>query len=97
MVLEVAILDVIPSMQDAFEEAFHVASPLIAASPGYISHELRRCVEIASRYVLLVQWQTLEDHTVRFRGSEQYLKWKELLHKFYNPFPTVEHYVDLIR
>jgi heme-degrading monooxygenase HmoA len=97
VVLEVAILDVIPSMQDIFEEAFAVASPLIAASPGYISHELRRCVETANRYVLLVQWQTLEDHTVGFRGSERYLKWKELLHKFYDPFPTVEHYVDLVR
>jgi heme-degrading monooxygenase HmoA len=64
VVLEVAILDVIPSMQTAFEEAFLVASPLIAASPGYISHELRRCVETANRYALLVQWQTLEDHTV---------------------------------
>lgn len=69
MVLEVAILDVIPSMQTAFEEAFLVASPLIAASPGYISHELRRCVETANRYALLVQWQTLEDHTVGFAGQ----------------------------
>ena len=97
MVLEVAIFDVIPSMQTAFEEAFLVASPLIAASPGYISHELRRCVETANRYALLVQWQTLEDHTVGFRGSERYLNWKELLHKFYDPSPTVEHYVELVR
>ena len=97
MVLEVAILDVIPSMQTAFEEAFLVASPLIAASPGYISHEWRKCVERSNRYLLLVQWQTLENHTVGFRGSQRYLKWKELLHQFYDPFPTVEHYVELDR
>jgi len=95
MVLEVAILDVIPSMQDEFQEAFRLASPLIAASAGYISHELRKCVETQNRYLLLVQWQTLEDHTVGFRGSERYLQWKDLLHKFYDPFPSVEHYVSV--
>jgi heme-degrading monooxygenase HmoA len=97
MVLEVAVLDVIPSMQEAFEEAFRTASPLIAASPGYISHELRKCIETRNRYLLLVRWQTLEDHTVGFRSSQRYLKWKDLLHKFYDPFPTVEHYVELDR
>jgi heme-degrading monooxygenase HmoA len=60
--------------------------------PGYISHELRGCLEHSTRYMLLVQWQTLEDHTVGFRGSPQYQEWKALLHHFYDPFPTVEHY-----
>ena len=95
MILEVAILNVIPSIRDAFEEAFRVASPLIAASSGYISHELRKCLETPNRYLLLVQWQTLEDHTLGFRGSERYVEWKNLLHKFYDPFPVVEHYVPL--
>lgn len=96
MVLEVAILDVIPSMRDAFEEAFHSAGPLIAATAGYISHELRKCVETPNRYLLLVQWQTLEDHTIGFRGSQRYQEWRKLLHKFYDPFPSVEHYVQLV-
>jgi heme-degrading monooxygenase HmoA len=95
MVLEVAILDVIPSMQGSFEEAFRQASPLISASSGYISHELRRCVETPSRYLLLVQWQSIEDHTIGFRESPLYAEWKRLLHKFYDPFPVVEHYVGL--
>lgn len=94
MVLEVAILDVIPSMSETFEEAFRTAGPLIAASEGYISHELRRCAEKPDRYLLLVQWQTLEDHTVGFRGSQRYQEWKNLLHKFYDPFPVVEHYIE---
>lgn len=95
MVLEVAILDVIPSMRETFEEAFHAAGRLIAASAGYISHELRRCVEKPDRYLLLVRWRTLEDHTIGFRGSQRYQEWKNLLHKFYDPFPVVEHYIEL--
>jgi heme-degrading monooxygenase HmoA len=95
VVLEVAVLDVVSSMQDAFAESFRKASPLIASSAGYISHELRRCVEKPNRYLLLVQWQTLEDHTVGFRSSQQYAEWKRLLHPFYDPFPVVEHYIEL--
>ena len=92
MILEVAVLDVRPGSEPAFEAAFAEARPLIASIPGYLGLELRRCVEKASRYVLLVRWRRLEDHTEGFRGSPQYAKWKLLLHHFYDPFPTVEHY-----
>ena len=44
------------------------------------------------KYLLLVGWDTLEDHTIGFRGSEKYQEWKRLLHHFYDPFPTVEHF-----
>ena len=92
MILEVAILDVIPSQEQDFESAFAKASSIIAGLPGYISHQLQRCVEKSNRYILLVQWETLEAHTIGFRGSTQYQDWKKLLHHFYDPFPTVEHY-----
>jgi heme-degrading monooxygenase HmoA len=92
MILEVAMLNVIPGQTDAFETAFAEASQIIAASPGYVAHELQRCLETPARYVLLVRWQTLEDHTQVFRGSEAYQRWRALLHHFYDPFPTVEHY-----
>ena len=92
MILEVAILDVKPGLGKEFEIAFTTASTIIASMPGYISHELQRCVETANRYILLVQWQRLEDHTVGFRQSPQYQEWRSLLHHFYEPFPTVEHY-----
>jgi heme-degrading monooxygenase HmoA len=62
--------------------------------PGYISHNLRRCIEKPSRYILLVSWEKLEDHTVGFRGSAEYGQWKSLLHHYYDPFPEVEHYVE---
>ena len=92
MILETAILDVIPNQERDFEAAFAKASPIIASMPRYISHQLQRCVEKQNRYILLVNWETLEDHTVGFRGSEQYQEWRKLLHHFYDPFPVVEHY-----
>ena len=92
MILEVAILNVIPGHEPAFEAACRRAILILTGTSGYISHELRRSVEHENRYILLVQWQTLEDHTVGFRGSPQYQEWKALLHHFYDPFPTVEHY-----
>lgn len=92
MILEVATLNVIPGQEPAFEAAFRRAIPILPGMHGYISHELRRCLEHSNRYILLVHWQSLEDHTIGFRTSPQYQEWKALLHHFYNPFPTVEHY-----
>jgi heme-degrading monooxygenase HmoA len=93
VILEVAVLTVKPGQGSQFEAAFHEAEPLIAEADGYLSHELLRCLETADQYLLLVRWQRLEDHTVGFRGSAAYQAWKRLLHHFYEPFPTVEHYV----
>jgi heme-degrading monooxygenase HmoA len=91
-ILEVAILNVRAGESAQFEAAFRIAEPLIRTSVGYLSHELRRCVEIQGKYLLLVRWRTIEDHTVGFRRSAQYQDWKRLLHHFYDPFPTVEHF-----
>jgi heme-degrading monooxygenase HmoA len=63
MILEAAVLKVRSGEEDAFEQAFRAASPLIASSPGYISHQLQRCVETKERYLLLVQWETMEAHS----------------------------------
>ncbi|CAN5754202.1 antibiotic biosynthesis monooxygenase [soil metagenome] len=95
MVLEVAILNVKQGETQEFEAAFAQAESIIVASPGYLSHELKKCLEDDHRYLLLVQWETLEDHTVGFRESAAYQTWKKLLHHFYDPFPAVEHYVSL--
>jgi heme-degrading monooxygenase HmoA len=53
---------------------------------------VRRCLERPDAYLLLVWWQTLEDHTEGLRGSARYREWRALLHDFYDPFPTVEHF-----
>ena len=93
MVLEVAVLDVKPGQSQDFEAAFGQAQRIIASMKGYVSHELQKCIEKPDRYNLLVNWQTLEDHTQGFRGSAAYQEWRRLLHHFYDPFPEVEHYV----
>ena len=95
MILEVAILDVIPGQEKEFEEAFKKASAIISSMKGYQSHQLKKCIEKKDRYILLVEWGTLEDHTEGFRKSEGYKQWKKLLHHFYDPFPNVEHYESI--
>ena len=92
MILEVAVLDVRPDQTKEFEAAFREAQKIIASMPGFLRHELRRCLENSHRYLLLVDWDDLESHTEGFRGSPEYERWRELLHHFYDPFPTVEHY-----
>jgi len=92
MILEAAMLQVRPGTEGAFEHAFRQASPIIASIDGCVSHELHRCLEATGRYLLLVRWETLEDHTVGFRLSPAYDEWRSLLHHFYDPFPTVEHF-----
>ena len=95
MILESAVLDVKSGQEEQFEMAFREAQRIISASPGYLAHELQRCLEKPNRYLLLVRWRRLEDHTVGFRKSEPYQRWKALLHHFYDPFPVVEHYVAI--
>lgn len=69
---------------------------MIEATPGFVRLEVRRCIERERRYLLLVWWRRLEDHTEGFRKSERYARWRALLHHFYDPFPAVEHFSDPI-
>lgn len=97
MILESAILNIRAGESEDFERAFKRASPLIASTPGYVSHDLLDCVESPDRYLLLVRWETLEAHIVGFRQSEIYKEWKALLHHFYDPFPVVEHFHTVLQ
>ena len=92
MILEVATLNVKIGQESQFEAAFDRAQGIICTMKGYITHQLQKCVEHPNRYMLFIQWETLEDHTQGFRGSPAYQDWKRLLHHFYDPFPNVEHY-----
>lgn len=92
MILEMAVLQVKPGLAGNFLEAFRTAEPIIASASGHLAHELHHCVEDPNRFLLLVRWRTLEDHTKGFRGSPAYQRWKALLHHFYDPFPEVLHY-----
>jgi len=92
MILEAVSLYVKAGMEEQYEEAFRRASKIISSMKGYVSHELQRCMEVKGKYLLLVHWETLEDHTIGFRQSNEYQDWKKQLHHFYAPFPTVEHF-----
>ena len=92
MILEQALLTVRPGTTTAFEAAFTEARPLIEGMRGFRALTLSRCLEDDATYLLLVEWDTLEDHTVGFRGSPEYQEWRRLLHSFYEPFPTVRHF-----
>ncbi|MGY5351085.1 antibiotic biosynthesis monooxygenase family protein [Wenyingzhuangia sp. IMCC45533] len=92
MILEVAILNVKDNLEDKFEKDFAIASQYVSSIEGYKSHTLRKCIEIENQDILLVDWIDIESHEIGFRKFEQYLRWKELLHDYYDPFPKVEHY-----
>ncbi len=96
MILECARLDVRPGQEAEFEAAFTTARPLIASQSGFRSLRLERGIERPSAYLLLVEWERLEDHTEGFRRSPEYPRWSALLHHFYDPFPTVEHFETVV-
>ena len=97
MILEHAILPVVPGREAAFEAAFAEAQSIIAGMPGFVDLRLSRSVETPNEYLLLVHWETVEAHEVGFRGSPEYARWRELLHGFYEPFPVVEHFAEVAR
>ena len=92
MILEFARLEVIPEKTAEFEASFQIAQEIISSMRGYLGHQLQQNMETPNRYILLVKWEKPEDHTIGFRESPDYLRWKNLLHHFYDPFPLVEHY-----
>lgn len=96
MITEHALLPVVPGREVDFEAAFAQAREIIAAMPGFGGLTLSRSIESPSTYLLLVEWERLEDHTEGFRGSVQYDRWRDLLHHFYEPFPVVEHYARVL-
>ena len=96
MILEVAALNVVRGKELEFEKAIKIAEPLIAATPGFISIKVHRGIETPNRYLLLVTWRSIEDHTIGFRQSERYPEWRKLLHHFYDPPAEVQHYGEVL-
>ncbi|MBG6132793.1 heme-degrading monooxygenase HmoA [Aquimarina sp. EL_43] len=96
MILEQAILYIKPGESEAFAKAFKEAQKIISAMKGYIRHDVLKCIEENDKYLLLVEWETIEDHETGFRKSEEYQEWKKLLHHFYDPFPVVQHYASIL-
>jgi heme-degrading monooxygenase HmoA len=96
VITEHALLDVIPGREGEFLDALEQAKTLIAASPGFVSLRVERGIERPSCFLLLVEWERLEDHTEGFRGSPAYEGWRAALHHFYDPFPLVEHFAPAV-
>ena len=97
MVTEIAQIDVKPGMEQEFEAGVATAVPLFRRAKGCSSMKLTRSVEKPARYRLFVRWQTLENHTVDFRGSADFQEWRKLVgHCFASP-PSVEHVTEVVR
>lgn len=92
MIQEAAVLFVKKDQEKDFEKDFAKASQYISSIEGYLGHSLKKCMEQSNKYLLLVDWRNLEDHTIGFRESAAYLEWKKLLHHYYEPYPVVEHF-----
>ncbi len=95
MIVELALFSVHPGREADFEAAYGLATHVLARSGGHLAHELRRCVETPNRYALRVEWASLEDHTVGFRGSPLFAEWRGHLGQFFAAPPVVEHYTGL--
>ncbi|MEO1134393.1 MAG: antibiotic biosynthesis monooxygenase family protein [Cyanobacteria bacterium J06639_1] len=91
-VTEIATVTLKPGEQENFEKAIAEAYQYLRSSPGYLSHELKQCVEQSDRYVLTIQWETLEAHTVTFRESENFAQWRACIGQYFAQPPEVLHY-----
>ena len=91
MITEIAQIDVKPGSEADFEAAVARARAVFARSKGFHGFELHRSIEKPQRYRLMVKWQTLENHTVDFRGSENFTEWRSLVGPYFAAPPDVEH------
>lgn len=91
MIYELAEIQIKPDTNAAFEAAVREAVPLFRRARGCLSMRLDRIVERADTYALVIGWETLENHTVDFRGSEDFTAWRALVGGFFAVPPRVEH------
>ncbi len=96
MILELADIRIAPGQNAAFEEAIERGlKTVIARAKGFQGYKVNRGIESPQRYILQIFWDTLEDHTVGFRGSELFTQWRAIVGPFFAGPPTVEHF-DLV-
>jgi heme-degrading monooxygenase HmoA len=95
MVLEVALLDVLEGREDEFVAAYAEAREVLVTTPGCRSARMTRGVESPSRFVLMVEWESVEAHVDNFRSTERFATWRGLIGPYFDGAPRVEHFVDL--
>lgn len=96
MIRELAEIDIKAGHEQAFEEAAVIARGLFLASKGCLAFRLHRSMEQPSRYRMYVEWETLEDHMVEFRNSDNFLEWRRLCGPHFQNPPRVEHLVVVV-
>ena len=92
MILEVAIIKIKPGETSKFEAVFPQAEAIISSIPGYISHEMQRCVETKGKYHFLIRWENIDAHMVNFRQSPKFQEFRGLLGGFFAEPPFAEHF-----
>jgi heme-degrading monooxygenase HmoA len=95
MVLEVALIDVHPGQEDDFAAAYAKGRETLATTPGCRSVRMTRGIESPSRFVLLVEWDSVEAHLENFRATERFVTWRGLIGQYFAQPPLVEHFVDV--
>jgi heme-degrading monooxygenase HmoA len=95
MILEVALFDVVAGQEDSFAAAYREARPLLVGTPGCRSARMTRGIETPNRFVLLVEWDSVEAHEVNFRQQPRFAEWRKLIGPFFAGPPTVEHFTDV--
>jgi heme-degrading monooxygenase HmoA len=95
MVLEVAEIKVTPGQEEAFKEAYRTARELVKVSPGLRSMRMTQGVETPTRFVLLIEWDSVEAHEQDFRDTERFPKWREAIGPYFAQPPLVEHFEDV--
>lgn len=95
MVLEVALIDVRPGQEDAFTAAYRQAHNVLAGTPGCRAVRMTRGVESPSRFVLLVEWDSVDAHLQNFRDSDRFTAWRGQIGPFFAEPPRVEHFTDV--
>lgn len=95
MVLEIARFSITPGREDEFAVAYAQGRELLVQTPGCRTIRMTRGIESPSTFVLMVEWDSVEDHEVGFRGSERFPAWRALITPFFAEPPAVEHYADI--
>jgi heme-degrading monooxygenase HmoA len=95
MVLEVALIDVLPGREEEFAGAYRQGRPFLAGTPGCRSVRMTRGIESPSRFVLLVEWDSVAAHRDNFRGTERFGQWRSFIGPFFAAPPAVEHFTDV--
>ena len=95
MVLEVALIDVLPGSEDDFAAAYAKAHDILVATDGCLKVRMTRGVETPNRFVLLVEWESVDAHLDNFRATERFTTLRGLLGPYFDGAPRVEHFVDV--